>query len=76
MMKKSLPTEVKNIAFVRNNTTSYLAFLATLSTLDELYMRVLNTSVNNYKLQINTESFITNVEAKTIDLFARTSDAN
>jgi hypothetical protein len=60
----------ENIAFVRNNTTLSSEHFAIPQPLDELYMRVWNTSVNNYKLQINTESFtVPNIEATLIDLF-------
>ncbi|WP_339889506.1 GEVED domain-containing protein [uncultured Flavobacterium sp.] len=60
----------ENIAFVRNNTTLSSEHFLEPQPLDELYMRVWNTSVNNYKLRINTELFtVPNIEAKLIDLF-------
>jgi hypothetical protein len=60
----------ENIAFVRNNITMSSEHFSTPQPLDEMYMRVWNTSVNNYKLRINTESFtVLNIEATLVDLF-------
>jgi hypothetical protein len=60
----------ENIAFVRNNVTLSSEHFSNPQPLDEMYIRVWNTSVNNYKLRINTESFtVPNIEATLIDLF-------
>ena len=60
----------ENIAFVRNNIPMSSEHFSTPQPLDEMYIRVWNTSVNNYKLRINTESFtVPNIEATLVDLF-------
>ena len=67
---KKLANGAENIAFVRNNTTLSSEHFSNPQPLDEMYVRVWNTSVNTYKLRINTESFtVPNIEATLVDLF-------
>ena len=67
---KKLANGAENIAFVRNNTTLSSEHFSNPQPLDDMYVRVWNTSVNTYKLRINTESFtVPNIEATLVDLF-------
>lgn len=67
---KKFSNGTENIAFIRDNITMSSEHFSNPQPLDEMYIRVWNTSVNNYKLRINTESFTAaNIEATLVDLY-------